>query len=114
MVVSLLALTACTKTPEEMLVERWQLVYTIERVANVATGDVTLDTLPDYDHQRLTSLGMEARQCGKYINYKTSIMDPIEYMLESVYSDVDSLQIDTIIDCGISSAAFVAYVAKNA
>lgn len=66
------------------------------------------------DHQRLTSLGMEARQCGKYINYKTSIMDPIEYMLESVYSDVDSIQIDTIIDCGISSAAFVAYVAKNA
>lgn len=50
----LVALTGCTPSAEEMLVGRWQLVYAIERVANVATGDVTLDTLPGYDHQRLT------------------------------------------------------------
>ena len=43
------------------------------------------------DHQILTSLGMEASECVKYINYKTSIMDPIQYVMESVYSDVDSL-----------------------
>lgn len=65
------------------------------------------------DHQILTSLGMEASECVKYINYKTSIMDPIQYVLESVYSDVDSLQIDVVLDAGLSSTAFAAYVARN-
>ena len=65
------------------------------------------------DNQILTSIGMEQSQCGKYINYKTSIMDPIQYMLESIYSDVDSIQIDTILDCGLSSTAFLSYVAST-
>lgn len=65
------------------------------------------------DHQKIISLGMDSTECGKYINYKTSIIDPITYMLESVYSDVDSLQIDTILDAGLSSIGFAAYVAKN-
>ena len=63
--------------------------------------------------QVLTSMGMDARECEKFINYKTSIMDPIQYMLESVYSDVDSLELDVILDAGLSSTAFAAYVAKN-
>lgn len=41
--------------------------------------------------QKIASLGMDASECVKWINYKTSIMDPIEYMLESVYSDIDSI-----------------------
>lgn len=56
---------------------------------------------------------MEASECRKYINYKTSILDPIRYMLESVYSDVDSLFIDTILDAGLTSSAFAAYVART-
>ena len=56
---------------------------------------------------------MEASECRKYINYKTSILDPIRYMLESVYSDVDSLFIDTILDAGLTSSAFTAYVART-
>ena len=63
--------------------------------------------------QKITSMGMDDSECVKYINYKTSIIDPITYMLESVYSDVDSLQIDTILDAGLSATAFAAYVAKN-
>ena len=63
--------------------------------------------------QTLTSLGMDANECSKYINYKTSIIDPIQHMLESVYSDVDSLQIDTILDCGLTSIGFAAYVDKT-
>lgn len=63
--------------------------------------------------QKILSLGMEANECEKYINYKTSIVDPITYMLEHTYSDVDSLQIDVILDAGISATAFAAYVAKN-
>lgn len=43
------------------------------------------------DHQRLTSIGMQARECQKWINYKTSILDPIKFMLENTYSDVDSI-----------------------
>jgi hypothetical protein len=43
------------------------------------------------DHQKIVSLGMEANECGKYINYKTSIIDPITFTLESIYSDVDSI-----------------------
>jgi hypothetical protein len=65
------------------------------------------------DNQKLTSLGMEQSECIKYVNYKTSILDPITFMLENIYSDVDSLQIDTILDAGLSSTAFAAYVAKN-
>ena len=57
---------------------------------------------------------MNYQECQKYINYKTSIIEPITYMLESVYSDVDSIQIDTILDAGLSSTAFAAYVARNA
>ena len=34
-------------------------------------------------------------------------------MLENTYSDVDSIQIDTILDCGLSSIAFASYVARN-
>lgn len=49
---------------------------------------------------------MNSTECEKWINYKTSIMDPVTYMLESVYSDVDSIQVDTILDAGISSIAF--------
>lgn len=33
--------------------------------------------------------------------------------MESTYSDVDSLPIDVILDAGISSIAFAAYVSKN-
>ena len=65
------------------------------------------------DNQKLTSTGMDSDECGKYINYKTSIIDPITYMLESVYSDVDSLQVDTILDAGLSATAFAAYVAQT-
>ena len=64
--------------------------------------------------QKIASLGMDATECQKYINYKTSIIDPITYMLESVYSDVDSLELDVILDAGLTSTAFAAYVAKNA
>ena len=63
--------------------------------------------------QKLTSIGMNSRECVKYINYKTSIMDPVQHVLESVYSDIDSLQIDVILDAGLSSTAFAAYVATN-
>lgn len=63
--------------------------------------------------QKITSLGMNNDECVKYINYKTSIIDPITYVLESVYSDVDSIQIDTILDSGLSSIGFAAYVEKN-
>ena len=63
--------------------------------------------------QKIASLGMDATECQKYINYKTSIIDPITYVLESVYSDVDSLELDVILDSGLTSTAFVAYVAKN-
>lgn len=34
-------------------------------------------------------------------------------MLESTYSDVDSLPINVILDAGISSIAFAAYASKN-
>ena len=64
--------------------------------------------------QKINSLGMDASECGKYINYKTSIIDPITHMLEHVYSDVDSLQLDVILDAGLSSTAFAAYVARSA
>lgn len=57
---------------------------------------------------------MDEAECVRYINYKTSIIDPVTYMLESVYSDVDSLQIDTILDAGLSSIGFASYVARNA
>ena len=63
--------------------------------------------------QKLISLGMESSECMKYINYKTSIIEPIRYMLESVYSDVDSLFVDTILDAGLTSTAFTAYTAKT-
>lgn len=65
------------------------------------------------DHQMVASIGMESTECKKSINYKTSIMDPLNYMLESVYCDVDSLQLDVILDAGLSSIAFAAYVGKN-
>jgi hypothetical protein len=65
------------------------------------------------DGQCMTSLGMDSSECVKYINYKTSIIDPITYMLESVYCDTTSLYIDAILDAGISSTAFAAYVARN-
>ena len=63
--------------------------------------------------QKIVSLGMDATECQKYINYKTSIIDPITYVLESIYSDVDSLELDVILDSGLTSIAFAAYVAKN-
>lgn len=63
--------------------------------------------------QKITSLGMQLSECTKYINYKTSIIDPITFLLESSFSDVDSLHIDTILDAGLTSTAFAAYVAKN-
>ena len=63
--------------------------------------------------QKIASLGMDTSECLKYINYKTSIIDPITYVLESIYSDVDSLELDAILDAGMSSTAFAAYVAKN-
>lgn len=63
--------------------------------------------------QKIASLGMDATECQKYINYKTSIIDPITYVLESIYSDVDSLELDVILDAGLSATAFAAYVAKN-
>lgn len=63
--------------------------------------------------QKIASLGMDADECQKYINYKTSIIDPITYVLESIYSDVDSLELDVILDSGLTSTAFAAYVAKN-
>lgn len=66
------------------------------------------------NNQKLTSLGMDADECVKYINYKTSIIDPITHMLESVYSDIDSIQIDTILDAGLSATGFAAYVDRNA
>ena len=63
--------------------------------------------------QKIASLGMDANECQKYINYKTSIIDPITYVLESIYSDVDSLEMDVILDAGLTSTAFAAYVARN-
>ena len=63
--------------------------------------------------QKITSLGMDASECQKYVNYKTSIIDPITHVLESIYSDVDSLELDVILDAGISSTAFMAYAARN-
>lgn len=63
--------------------------------------------------QTITSMGMTEEECAKFINYKTSIMDPIQYMLESTYSDIDSLYIDTILDAGLSSTAFFAHAAMN-
>lgn len=63
--------------------------------------------------QKIASLGMDTSECQKYINYKTSIIDPITYVLESIYSDVDSLELDVILDAGLSATAFAAYVAKN-
>ena len=65
------------------------------------------------DNQKITSLGMDEEECLKYINLKTSILDPIEHVLQSVYSDVDSVFIDTILDAGLSSIAFAAYVART-
>ena len=65
------------------------------------------------DNQKITSLGMNYEECEKYINYKTSIIDPVAYLLESIYSDVDSLQIDTILDAGLSATAFATYVART-
>lgn len=62
---------------------------------------------------RIASIGMSASECIKKINYKTSIFDPITHMLETIYSDVDSLQIDVILDAGLSSTAFQAYVNTN-
>lgn len=62
---------------------------------------------------KITSIGMSASECVKNINYKTSIFDPITHMLEHIYSDVDSLQLDVILDAGLSSTAFQAYVNKN-
>ena len=63
--------------------------------------------------QKIASLGMDADECQKYINYKTSIIDPLTYVLESIYSDVDSLELDVILDSGLTATAFAAYVAKN-
>ena len=62
---------------------------------------------------KIASIGMSAGECIKSINYKTSIFDPITHMLEHTYSDVDSLQLDVILDSGLSSTAFQAYVNKN-
>ena len=63
--------------------------------------------------QKIASLGMDTFECEKYINYKTSIIDPVTFVLESIYSDVDSLEMDVILDAGLSATAFAAYVAKN-
>lgn len=65
------------------------------------------------DSQRLTVLGTTAQENDKYINYKTSIMDPVRHVLDSVYSDVDSVWLDVILDAGLSSTAFAAYVART-
>ena len=65
------------------------------------------------NNQKITVLGMDADECSRYINYKTSIIDPVTYMLESVYSDVDSIRIDTILDAGLSSTAFMARVERT-
>ena len=65
------------------------------------------------NNQKIASLGWESSDCEKLINYKTSIIDPLTHVLESVYSDVDSIQIDAILDAGLSSTAFAAYVDKN-
>lgn len=62
---------------------------------------------------KITSIGMSASECVKKINYNTSIFGPITHMLETIYSDVDSLQIDVILDAGLSSTAFQAYVNTN-
>jgi len=63
--------------------------------------------------QTIASIGMTDVECQKFINYKTSIVDPITYMLESTYSDIDSVYIDTILDAGLSSTAFFAHAAQN-
>ena len=63
--------------------------------------------------QTITSIGMTESECSKFINYKTSIIDPVTYILESTYSDIDSLYIDTILDAGLSSTAFFAHAATN-
>lgn len=53
----LVALTGCTPSAEEMLVGRWKQACTIEHVANVSTGEVTLDTLRGGDTQEMTFMG---------------------------------------------------------
>ena len=65
------------------------------------------------DGQQITSIGMDPLECVKWINYKTSIMDPVQFTLDSIYSDVDSIQVDAILDAGLSSTAFAAYTASN-
>ena len=83
----------------------------IRMYKNVAVPDET-----DFfmvNGQKIISLGMSSQECEKWINYKTSIVDPITFVLDNLYSDIDSLQIDTILDAGLSATAFAAYVAKN-
>lgn len=63
--------------------------------------------------QKIASLGMDATECQKYINYKTSIIDPVTYVLESIYTDVDSIELDVVLDAGLTATAFAAYVATN-
>ena len=85
---------------------------TIRMYKNLSiSGETDFFTIND---QVITSIGMTQDECEKWINYRTSIMDPVQFMLESVYSDVDSLYLDTILDAGLSSTAFYAHAARNA
>ena len=43
------------------------------------------------DHQKIASIGMAASECQKYINFNMSIIAPVQFVLDSIYSDVDSL-----------------------
>lgn len=78
--------------------------------------NMSIDKSTDFfviDNQKIASLGMDEYECIKRINYKKSITEPVIHMLESTYSDVDSLLIDTILDAGLSSTAFAAYSTKG-
>ena len=60
-------------------------------------------------NQPLVVMGMKKQEVVKKINYKKCIEEPISYMLDAWYSDVDGTHIDLILDAGITTVAHHAW-----
>lgn len=60
-------------------------------------------------NQPLVVFGMKSNEVLKKINYQKSLVEPISYMLDTWYSDVDGTHIDLILDAGITTVAHYAW-----
>ena len=64
-------------------------------------------------NQPMVIFGMRDVDVAKKINYRKTIEEPISYMLDAWYSDVDGTHIDLILDAGITTVAHHAWKKYN-